>query len=825
VAKLPSPRRHALRVALVLEDPDDVAASPRAVGVATRSAFEALVRTRPLLIAIDDDQWLDASSASALMFAVRRLTDPVRLLLTRRAGIAARIEDVLPDDRVERLTVGALSLGAIQQLLHERLGVSFSRLALHRLHETAGGNPFYALELARTLDPDDARANPTAPLPVPERLEELVRSRLERFAGRTREALVLASAHARLTLGQLAAASIDRDALDPAVRENVIQLSGGAVRFAHPLLASALYHDLGPGERQRVHARLAELVDDPLERARHLALATAGPAAEIAATLEQAANAANARGAPIVAAELAEQAARLTPADASADAERRLEAAARANFDAGEVERARALARDLLARTTPGPLRGQALVVAADLERENLQRRIPLLREALREVAGGSMLEASIHRQLALALRFTDGYAAAESHASAAVEVAKRLDDHALVAAALGALAIIRFNRGRPDALRLAEQAVERARLAVGPRARLEAEFGLVHVLVWSRHAEQARGMLAALQQEWADRSEYVIATVAWYRALVELHSGRLMLAADLAEQSRELSLQYANEESESPQSLFVMALAAAHRGALDDARQLAERSLHLSVAGDTLLSGPLAALGLVELWSGDAAAAVLRFAAADETAAATAQGEPAACWWCDEQVEALLELGRLDEAVAVLDRWEANARRLRRTWVIAHATRCRGLVAAAGGDARAAEGLLVEAADLHERIGEPFGEARALLSLGVVRRRARQKRAAREAIEAAVAAFERMGAAGWAGKARAQLGRIGGRTRVGGLTPAERRVARLVAEGRTNKEVATALFLAERTVETHLTHIYAKLGVRSRAQLARTLR
>ncbi len=108
---------------------------------------------------------------------------------------------------------------------------------------------------------------------------------------------------------------------------------------------------------------------------------------------------------------------------------------------------------------------------------------------------------------------------------------------------------------------------------------------------------------------------------------------------------------------------------------------------------------------------------------------------------------------------------------------------------------------------------------------LGIVRRRARQKRAAREAIEAALAAFETSGAAGWAEKARAELGRIGGRTREQGLTAAERRVAALVAEGRTNKEVAASLFLTEKTVETHLTHVYAKLGVRSRAELARTYR
>ena len=154
----------------------------------------------------------------------------------------------------------------------------------------------------------------------------------------------------------------------------------------------------------------------------------------------------------------------------------------------------------------------------------------------------------------------------------------------------------------------------------------------------------------------------------------------------------------------------------------------------------------------------------------------------------------------------------------------IAHATRCRGLVAAARGDVDEALSLLADAVTRHEAVGDPFGAARALLALGVVRRRARQKRAAHEAIDAARVRFEEMGAARWAERAREELGRIGGRTRSEGLTPAEKRVAALVAKGRTNAEVAASLFLAERTVASHLTRVYSKLGVRSRTELSRKL-
>jgi len=192
--------------------------------------------------------------------------------------------------------------------------------------------------------------------------------------------------------------------------------------------------------------------------------------------------------------------------------------------------------------------------------------------------------------------------------------------------------------------------------------------------------------------------------------------------------------------------------------------------------------------------------------------------------WWTAEHVELLLELGRIDDAVDLLDAWEADAVRVRRDWVLADVTRCRGLVAAARGEVEHALASLERAVAEHDAVGDPFGRARALLALGTTRRRTRQKRPAREAIEAAAEGFEAIGAEGWAAKAHAELGRIGGRTRAEGLTAAERRVASLVAEGRTNREVAAALFLGERTVASHLTHIYAKLGIRSRTELARSL-
>jgi DNA-binding CsgD family transcriptional regulator len=269
--------------------------------------------------------------------------------------------------------------------------------------------------------------------------------------------------------------------------------------------------------------------------------------------------------------------------------------------------------------------------------------------------------------------------------------------------------------------------------------------------------------------------------------------------------------------------------LRARRRGAPDErlpacesARELAAHGHHVAEKQGALLAGLEATAGLVDLWDGNPAAAVERFAHAERTAAKAGWNDPCLCWWRSENAEALLELGRVDDALDALAAFETFAKRLRRTWALAYGSRVRGLAAATRGDVEAAASLLEQAVVLHETAGDPFGCARTLLALGVVRRRERQKRAAQDAIEAALARFEELGAEGWVERARAELGQIGGRRRQEGLTAAERRVAVLVAEGRTNREVAAALVLGERTVETHLTHIYAKLGVRSRTELAR---
>jgi DNA-binding CsgD family transcriptional regulator len=824
---LPPPRRRALEVALLMEEAGD-GADPRTLAVAVRSALEVVAADGPVVLAVDDVQWLDSSSAGALAFALRRLREePVLLLIARRLDDGAEpsdLERAMEAERVERLPVGPLSVGAMQALLRARLDRVFSRPALIRIHDTAGGNPFYALELARALGGD---IDPTQPLPVPETLEALLRKRLDGLPEATRAALRLLSTLGTPSDALLEAAGVAREALEPALAANVVEHEHGVVRFTHPLLASVLYQGLTAGERRNAHRLVAEIVGDPIAQARHLALASDGPDADVAAVLDEAAAVAGVRGAPTVAAELGELALRLTPRDMRKASDRRSIAAARPHVTSGDPGRAQALAHELLAMTSDGHARAEALVVLSDIRSQSgaLEDAIALRRQALLEAQEHPPLLAAIHASLGAAVRITEGLRAAERHALASLEIAERLDDDALHAKALASLALLRFNAGEAGAFRLAEQAHELAATAGDAQYRLQAAFSFAHVLVWSVQHGRGRALLESLHRELRECNELWSAEALWYLSLLELQAGRWALAADYIDRYRKVHLQYATDGREHAGTLVVAARVAVHRGELAVARELAERGRTLAERQSAYLAPLEAVLGFADFWSGDGAAAAAHFAAAERAARAAEFGEPNLFSWRAEFAEALLELGQLDDAVRLIDRWEREARRVGREWVLAQVERCRGLLAAARGDVDVALSTLEQAVVQHENVEDPFGRARALLGLGVTRRRARQKRAAREAIETALAAFEELGAATWTEKARAELGRIGGRTRAHGLSPAERRVAELVAEGRTNREVAAALVLGERTVETHLTHVYAKLGVRSRTELARTLR
>ena len=814
---LPAPRRRALESALLLEEAGTDAVDPRALGTATLSALQVLAEDKRVLVAIDDLQWFDASSARALAFALRRLAPcDVPLLLAKRLDGVQQlgIEQALGAESVQRLPVGPLSVGALHRFLRDRLGSPFGRQTLLRIHERSGGNPFFALELARVVD---AGADPAQPLPVPETLEELVRARISGLPGPTRKALALAAALGASSEALLRRAGIAPEALQPAIVARVIEREDGMIRFTHPLLPSILYRDMGE-ERRSVHGRLAEVAEDPLIHAHHLALSRETPDADIAAVLDAAARLAADRGAPAVAAELAEQALRLTPPDQSGERHRRALAAGHAQHAAGEWTRARTIANNMLAEIEKGPVRAEALILLAELE--SVDHAVELLEEALGEAASSQTLQSESRCRLAWATRFRRGYKHALEHARAALDLAEQVEDDLLRSRAHLVQAILGWMVGDADAPQLPAGADDFAIALGGERLVQEATLAVVNTSAPVSRREDARALLEHECREWRERDEPRSARALWGLSWLEFWAGRWALAADHAAHAHDISIQYGLEV---PQDHLPIALVAAHRGQLQLAREHSERALALAEEQFGLRPPQhMAILGLVALGSGDAAGAVAWLGKADRQAAALGWGEPSIRWWSADYIELLLELDRIADAVRVLDVWDADASRLGRDWVLAQVARCRGLVAAAGGDVEEALALLELALARHEAVGDPFGRGRALLALGTVRRRHRQKRPAREALEAALEAFETIGAAGWAAKARAELDRIGGRSRREGLTAAERRVAALVAEGRTNREVAAALFLGERTVASHLTHIYAKLGVRSRTELAR---
>ena len=811
---LAAPRRRALEVALLVEEASDDSVDHRALAVAVRDALESLSEQAPVVLAVDDVQWLDPASASALAFALRRLGNmSVRVLVARRVanGVeASELESALP---AERLQVDALSVGATHRLLSERLGRTFPRQTLIRIHERSGGNPFFALEIAGALEGD---VDPLEPLPVPRTLEGLVRVRLTGLPPATREALGLASALGTPSEALLERAGVPDGALDPALSARVLERLDGTIRFTHPLLASAVYNDLGV-RRASVHARLADIVDDPVARARHLALSRDEPDAAVASKLEEAAAFSADRGAWEVAAELAEHALRLTPEADAGDRGRRALTAACAHQAAGEWTRARSIA-SRVAESVKGPLRAEALTVLADLE--SIEGSIGVLEEALREAEASPVLQADIQIRLANATRFREGFVKAHERAAAALELAERLDDDALRARAITVLADLGWAIGDENAPAQAARALALADESSQPR--LEHTVSYVAFIAVRNDTRAVSRFLEAEYERWRERDELRAADVLWELSMVELAAGSWELAAEHAARARDIAFQYGIEI---PQHHLPIAWIAVHRGQLDLARETSTRALELAEEHFGLHPPyHLAVIGLAALWSGDPASGAEWLGRAHSRALELGWFEPDNRPWTGDYVEALLELGRIEDAEDALERWDADARRLGRQRALAHILRCRGQIAAARGEIEAAAALLEEAAAGCEEAGDLYGRARALLALGVVRRRARRKRPARDAITEALAGFEQLGAATWVERAKSELGSIGGRTRDVGLTPAEQRVAALVAEGRTNREVAAALFLGERTVASHLTHIYAKLGIRSRTELARTL-
>ena len=834
LASLPAPQRRALEIALLLEDAEGPPPDQRAVAFAFFGAVRALARGGPVVVAVDDVQWLDRPSAFMVEFTIRRLRDePVVFLLTLRTGDGRAplpLERALPEDGLRRLTIGPLSLGALHRLLRDRLGQAFSRPILRRLHELSDGNPFFALELARALERGSIRLDAGEPLPAT--LGALVQQRLAVLPGPTRAALLAASALSQPTLALVgkAAGGDPHGLLAPALDAHVIELAGERIRFSHPLLASGVYGATGTAERRALHRLLAELVPDPEERARHLAHGAEGPDGDIAAAIDHAARQAHSRGALPAAAELSEQARRLTPVDQQDEDHRRTILAARYAYEAGDSGRTRGLLAQALLAAPAGPRRAEILTWLGIVEEYegDLHRAVELFRDGLAQAGDEVAHRAQLEDWLgdALFMMRSDLVSALE-HARAAARLAERIGDGYRQVSALAAQALVEAVLGQADWRETLDRAIELERegepvpLSQGP------SFHHSIVLTWLTELDEACAILRSLRQRADQRGEE--SSLPWILArlgLAEFLAGRWEEATRCAEEAMEIAIQ-TGQEPQRLRALGVRALVRASRGEVEQARADADATLAAAEKRGVMIATMAAtdALGQLELSLGDPEAAHRQLGPLVARLEKNGVREPGSMRFVFDDVEALIGVGRVGEAEVLLDRVESRAQRLDRTSALAAADRCRGLLAAERGDLDDALTSLARALSRHERDPVPLDRGRTLLALGATRRRARMKRPAREALERALAIFEHLGARLWAEKARAELARIGGRpAATGELTPTERRIAALAAEGRSNKEIANALFVTPKTVGTQLSRIYRKVGVHSRTELARRL-
>jgi DNA-binding CsgD family transcriptional regulator len=820
---LAPPRLRALEVALLLAEPGDVAPDAHAIGLAVLDVLRCLSEQKPVLVGIDDMQWLDTASASVLQIALRRLRqEPIGFLATLRTApdtsAAFELDRSFPAERLEQLELGPLSLAALHHLLRERLGLELSRPELVRVREAAGGNPFFALELGRELLDADRRTAAGRGFQVPESLRAVLGGRMARLPTETGDVLLIAAALARPTVDLVAAAHGDREAvletLDFAARESVVELDGPQLRFTHPLLASICYEQAPLWKRHAVHRVLAAVVIDVEERARHLALAADGPDTAVARELDAAAKQAAARGALAAAADLSELAGELTPGDPALDRERRLRAAALHRL-AGNAERAASMLEQLLVEVPSGSERADVLFELASTERPDTQTRIELLDEASAHAADDDVRSARILAFRSLLHTLTGAAGGALTDARAAMERAERVSDPALIATAIASLGITEGWAGEGSAGLLEHGAEIEHRLGLILAYNESPRYVLSRLQLRQGETDRARTVLEELEATAAARGdEYSRVQILWSLGLLEWSAGHWPEALDHVTAAYDLTEQTQFGHSRAWVGR-VKALIEADLGLVDKSRASAREALASAGVSKDDLYGilSLGALGRVELMLGDLEAAGSYLRELPGRLLAAGAGDPTVPVWADA-IETLVGLGELEFASGYLDAYEEHAGRLGSPWALAAAWRCRGLLAAAEGDHPSS----FEAFERSLGYGEafPLERGRTLLCLGGVRRQAQQKRAAREALEQAIAVFDQLGAPLWAEKARAELSRISGRRASSDeLTETERLVAELAAQGRTNKQIATELFLGQSTVEAHLSRVYRKLGVR----------
>lgn len=833
-AELPPAQRHALESALLLSDRPGPRADPRALHVAVLAALRILCAERPTLLAIDDVHWLDTESASVLQFALRRLRSErlaVAATWRRETGGTSPLEIPRSLEHVVETHVGPLSVAALFRILRDRLDISLPRPTLLRLHEACGGNPLYALEMGRELLEGSLSLAPGEPIPLPRNRRLLIERRLARLRMSTRQVLAGGASLARPAVEVLEAAfgrSVVERTIAEAARAAVADVVQGELRFAHPLFASASYSMLEPHARRAIHRRLASVLDDPEERARHLALGSIRLSEETAQALELAAERAVARGAVARAAELEELAIEATPQASQATRARRKIRAVELLATAGELARARELGEQLLAELPRGPSRAEAALALTGALEDDLERMTALVDEALGEPGIPDDLRARLLGQAAEA-RFRRGYAReALDPARRGLEIARCAGETRIMLTLAAHLATAGFWSGEasPGALldmdghgALREWVeVERttdAQLAFAdsPRAALATR------LVDLGEMEEARALFhETLAEAEARGDERTRARALWHLAQLEDYSGNWRESESLLERAVEVEEQLGLA---SGAVYFARAGHAAVLGRVEETERLVEEGVSRArEAGDTpyeLLT--LGVLGFLRFSLGDARGAIEILGPIVERAQEISEPRVNRFW--PDTIEALVADGNLALAERYLEFYAAEAERLGVPRSLARVAHCRGVLLAASGRREPALEAFSKALAIHERCPNVFEHARTLLALGTAQRRFKQRRAARESLLESLEVFESLPSPPWADRARAELARTGVRRRSGGLTETEMLVARLAAQGLTNREIGQRAFLTPKSVEDVLRRVYRTVGVRNKTELA----
>ena len=829
LGELPEPQAEAIRAALALGP------SPRAPGdrFAICAAFVSLLasagRQRPLLMIVDDAQWLDSPSAECLGYASRRLesTHVALLVAARPVGAGGA---VLGMSSLERLSLPGLDREDARTLLAASTPEAASNV-VESLLETAGGNPLALRELPALLTEEQRLGlAPIDPVPVGDAaLLDAFEARLVALGPEGRSAVVVASASVDRQLAPLIAAcrelGLATSALEHAEAAGVLRMGEEHFSFSHPLVRAVAYERSEPRDRRRAHKALAAHCE-PDARAWHLAAASVGPDAHAADLLEEAAGRAVARGAHSAAADALQRAAQLSE-DSQVGA-RRLYGAALAAAIGGAYDRCAALLEPLSEIDDPllraRARHGLAVVTmtggtdlapdAPALLSEEAERILPVRPETAAAMLADAALLAGTAGNLGL------GVSAAERAAAVLPADASPMI-RSQVHAMSGAAVALAGDAG------LAREALDEAgRLLALVESLSPATQSVVlglHARVCAGQEETLRAELARLIGMAREADTFgVLPFLLGVSADVAYRVGDWDAAArDSC--SVELAAEY-GQGGILPFCLIVSGRLRAARGETSRARAEIERGTTLAqeVGSIMVVNWGRAALGFLELGVGATEEAVAELAQVEAFAEESGLADPTYLPWAPDLAEAYVRGGRIHDAERVSSTLGRTAERADAALSLALAARCRGLV-----ERDDFETHFEQALAHHDRAEAPFETARTLLVYGSRLHRARRRVDGRRRLRAAQETFESLGALPWIERGAAELRAAGAIRREpiadpDELSPQEIRVAMAVAEGATNKEVAAKLFLSPKTIEFHLGRAYRKLGIHSRTELAR---